>query len=145
METLDIQKCKKMGNSQTQSHLLTQFLSFFLNFLYSKVIIKAFHLPVSNNDFQLAGKNKSILASWHHILSLLFPTNHTKILNFDRLEWWKYRSENTWSIYWTNMSPCIFKSILSPFFKGQNWKFWFRWKKGDSGLLEKGVSSPTSD
>ena len=30
---------------------------------------------------------------------------------------------------WTNMSPGIFKSILSRIFKSQNWKFWYRWKE----------------
>ena len=32
-------------------------------------------------------------------------------------------------MYWTNMNPCIFKSIVSTFFDIKNCKVWYRWKE----------------
>ena len=40
---------------------------------------------------------------------------------------WNNRFENTWWIYWTNMSSCIF--IYFNFFGIENWKVCFRWKE----------------
>ena len=70
------------------------------------------------------------------VLSLLFPTiPKFTILTLEK--WWKYRFENTWAHIGPVYLPCIFKSILSPFFKGQNWKFWYRWKEETQYFYKK--------
>jgi len=50
-----------------------------------------------------------------------------------------FRVNVEWSTYYCELprikisqadsSPCIFKSLLSPFFTHKNWKFWYRWKE----------------
>ena len=35
------------------------------------------------------------------------------------------------------MNLCIFKSLLSPFFTGQNLKFWYRWKEETPDFYKK--------
>ena len=83
------------------------------------------HYPTTEKIFWLEVFSRPL---YMEELNLLFPT----IPNLWIFIWeysWTNRFENTWCIYWTNMNPCIFKSIVSTIFSYENSQVWYRWKE----------------
>ena len=62
-------------------------------------------------------------AIWHRRITLL----GTKVSGTEvKVSFWKYMG---W--YWSSIFTMYFQSVtfFLTFFKGQNWKFWYRWKE----------------